>query len=153
MATAVSFIRLSTVLNYKHTISSPCLLKSTCACKWLPALVLLNSIPDGPFSWEISPQTGEKRAASNYKSRPGDENGSRIYQLVLKRMELLPSNLPGNNIVEPSPSDKGKKRAAIDIADYGPSTPKKARREFAELTDDISMGEIGEAGEGSLENI
>jgi len=64
-------------------------------------------------------------------------------------MELLPSNLLANNIVEPSPNGKGKKRAATDNDDDGPSTPKKARREFAEISDDISKGEIGEASEGS----
>ena len=57
-------------------------------------------------------------------------------------MELLPSNLLANNIVEPSPNGKGKKRAATDNDDDGPSTPKKARREFAEISDDISMGKL-----------
>ena len=82
---------------------------------------------DGPFtiSWEISPQIGEKRATSNYRSRPGDENGSRIYQLVLKRMELLPSNVPSKNIIEYSANSKGKKRASPDDSYDGPSTPKR----------------------------
>ena len=71
---------------------------------------------DTSISWEISPQTGEKRGTSNYRTRPGDENGSRIYQLVLKRMDLLPSNVPAKNIIGCSEAEianmKGKKRAS-----------------------------------------
>jgi len=106
---------------------------------------------DGPFtiSWEISPQIGEKRATSNYRSRPGDENGSRIYQLVLKRMELLPSNVPSKNIIEYSANSKGKKRASPDDSYDGPSTPKRLRRDLVEASDDVNMAEVGEAGEGS----
>ena len=62
-------------------------------------------------------------------------------------MELLPGNLPANNIVEPLPQRK--KLAATDSDDGGPRTPKKAHREFAEIRNDISMGGIGEASEGS----
>jgi hypothetical protein len=101
-------------------------------------------MPDSPFSWEISPQTGEKRAASNYKSRAGDENGSRIYQLVLKKMQLLPSNLPAHNVFEHFPNSKGKKRASTDDDDDGPSTPKKTRRDNATVvSEDVNMGEDG----------
>ena len=49
--------------------------------------------------WEISPQSEEKRTTSGYKSRVGEENGSRIYQLLLQEMLLLPSNIPANNRV------------------------------------------------------
>ncbi|KAF8804660.1 hypothetical protein BYT27DRAFT_7213795 [Phlegmacium glaucopus] len=53
--------------------------------------------------WEISPQSEEKRATSGFKSREGEENGSRIYQLdlVLHEMTLLPSNIPAYNLIPP----------------------------------------------------
>lgn len=57
-----------------------------------------NSIPKSA-SWEISPQSEEKRAASGFKLRQGEENGSRIYQLVLHEMSLLPSNIPAYNVL------------------------------------------------------
>ncbi|KAF8815174.1 hypothetical protein BYT27DRAFT_7215835 [Phlegmacium glaucopus] len=49
--------------------------------------------------WESSPQSEEKRATSGFKSREGEENGSRMYQLVLHEMTLLPSNIPAYNLI------------------------------------------------------
>jgi hypothetical protein len=62
----------------------------------------------------------------------------------LKKMELLPSNVPANNVIHASP--KGKKRASTDDEYDEPRTPKKARRDIAEVSDDVNMGEVGEAG-------
>ena len=59
-------------------------------------VLLLLKVP-GPARWEISPQSEEKRATSGFKSRDGEENGSRIYQLLLHEMSLLPSNVPASN--------------------------------------------------------
>jgi hypothetical protein len=64
-------------------------------------------------SWEISPQSEEKRAASGFKSRDGEENGSRIYQLLLHEMLLLPSNIPAYNRV-PCENEKGKKHVLVE---------------------------------------
>jgi len=89
----------------------------------------------------------EKHAASNYKSRLGDENGSRIYQ---KKMELLPSNLPAKNFIKYSPNlSKGKKHALTynDDDDASPSSPKKPWCDVPEVSDDIRMGDVGDAGE------
>jgi hypothetical protein len=59
-----------------------------------------------PFaSWEIAPQSEERRATSGFRSRDGEENGSRVYQLVLHEMQLLPSNIPTRNII-PTKYDK-----------------------------------------------
>lgn len=54
-------------------------------------------------SWEIPPQSEEKRAASAFKLRQGEENGTRIYQLVLHNMILLPSNVPTQNVTSTTP--------------------------------------------------
>jgi len=81
--------------------------------------------------WEISPRSADKRANSG--SYTNNVNGSRVYQLVLKRMELLPSNIPANNLIDldSSPNIKGKQRASNDQTydtdsdhDAGPSTTK-----------------------------
>jgi hypothetical protein len=87
----------------------------------------------GPTSWEIPP---DKR--SNY-----NDNGSRIYQLVLKRMDLLPSNVPTKNVIEYSPNTKGKKRVSTYSYD-GPSTPKKVRHDSVQVSDDVNMEDFGE---------
>ena len=50
-------------------------------------------------------------ATSGFKSRDGEENGSRIYQLVLHKTSLLPSNIPARNIV---PLKYNKDAAALD---------------------------------------
>ena len=47
--------------------------------------------------WEIPPQSEERRETSGFKARAGDQNGSRIYQLLLHEMLLLPSNIPVKN--------------------------------------------------------
>ena len=59
-------------------------------------------------------------------------------------MDLLPSNIPSNNIIEPSPNGEGKKRASADDAyDHdSPSTP--ARHDSAIVSDDVNI-EVGEA--------
>ena len=108
-------------------------------------------------SWEIAPQSEEKRATSGFKSRDGEENGSRIYQLVLHEMTLLPSNIPAHNIVPPkynkdaaalddSNGDQGGdsgnlakgKRRASDDADTGNAD--RAKRVRVGVTDgDVEM--------------
>ena len=49
---------------------------------------------------DLFPVRGKKgnfRIQILFKSRNGEENGSRIYQLQLHDMCLLPSNIPANN--------------------------------------------------------
>jgi hypothetical protein len=97
---------------------------------------------DGPIScqWEILP---DKHAASNY-----NENGSRVYQLVIKRMDLLPSNVLAKNVIEYSANTKGKKRVSTySLRSYnGPSTPRKARHDSVQVSDDsdVNMEDFGE---------
>lgn len=78
------------------------------------------------FSWEIFPQSEEKKTASGFKFCPGKENGSHIYQLVLHEMSLLPNHTPtynitlptditNNNTIPPLPGDKGKKCVLPDF--------------------------------------
>ena len=62
-------------------------------------------------SWEIALQSEEKCTTSGFKSRDGEENGSRIYQLMLHEMSLLPSNIPSRNVV---PLKYNKDAAALD---------------------------------------
>ncbi|KIM39064.1 hypothetical protein M413DRAFT_447420 [Hebeloma cylindrosporum] len=114
--------------------------------------------------WEIAPQSEEKRATSVFKSREGEENGSRIYQLVLHDMCLLPSNIPSHNIVplkyrnataleNPNKEKagkgvdqvdigKGKKRALSDFDD-GDEAVGKAKKVRLSMTGDgdVEMGE------------
>ena len=106
-------------------------------------------MPDVPLRWEISPRPGEKCATSNYKSCLGDEYGSHIYQLMLKKIELLLNNVPANNIIDHSPNlNKGKKHA-LTYNNEDPSTQKKPCCDMLEITDDVMMGEVGEVAEDS----
>ena len=41
------------------------------------------------FSWHLRPNT---RNTSNYTRKEGDENGARVYQLMLNSMQILPIN-------------------------------------------------------------
>ena len=100
---------------------------------------LIEFVPDFPYSWEISPRSGDRRAnTSSY-----NDNGNRIYQLVLKRMELLPSNVPTKNTINSDSEDsqttdlKGKKRALTDehynSDSDAPSSSKKTRDDSVEI--------------------
>ena len=117
--------------------------------------------------WEIPPQSEEKRATSGFKTRDGEENGSRIYQILLHDMCLLPSNNPAKNRVShkvtnenasikgPNPQagvnvtvDKGKKRDRESESDEGRTESPKVPRPISltpydsdpdiEMTDDVS---------------
>jgi hypothetical protein len=72
--------------------------------------------------WEISPQSEERRASSGFKIRPGEENGSRIYQLLLHEMSLLPSDIPAKNRV---PRSKVFKDGASESVDDNASAGKE----------------------------
>lgn len=95
--------------------------------------------------WEIKPTSEEKRATSAYKTREGEENGTRIYQLVLHKMSLLPSSIPSRNVVPlkyrdfPANKDsdqapesvdpgKGKKRASEDSQDGRSDVDRSTKR-------------------------
>ena len=82
-------------------------------------------------------------------SCPGDKNSSRIYQLILKKMELLLSNVPSKNIIKYSAKSKGKKCASPNNSYDGPSIPKQLHCDLVKAFDDVNMAEVGEAGEGS----
>lgn len=68
----------------------------------------LTYIPRG----EIPPQSEEKKAASGFKLRKNEENGSRVYQLVLHEMALHPNNIPAYNTV---PSNDSQTDTEISI--------------------------------------
>ena len=119
----------------------------------------ISPVFDTLISWEISPQTGEKRGTSNYRICPGDENGSRIYQLVLKRMDLLPSNVPAKNIIGCSEAEianmKGKKRASASARVSTGSMSSRSQKKVGVRNlnqipqdSDVNMEEVGE-GSGS----
>ena len=105
-------------------------------------------MPDIARSWEISPRA-DRRASANTGSL--NDNGSRIYRLVLKRMELLPSNIPAKNVINHeseyshTTDMKGKKRASTADEHYnsdsdGPSSSKKVRNDSVEISTTGSTG-------------
>lgn len=109
----------------------------------------LDSMSNCPYRWEISRRSGRANAGSY------NDNGSRIYQLLLKRMELLPNNTPVKNIINPdsksrhTPDFKGKKRASSPNQQYnsdsdGPSSSKRVRNDSVEISTTGSTGSLND---------
>ena len=84
--------------------------------------------------WEIAPESGTRKG--------GRANGSRTYQLMMKKLQLLPY-IPKEIQKPPQPfKGKGKRRAATppndDQGSSLPSTPtKKPRRQQANIVDNV----------------
>ena len=68
---------------------------------------------------------------SRFQPRDGEQNGSRIYQLILNSMQILPVTdiskiaLLDNRITDPGESPTNKKQKGSVIADKRPSSRKK----------------------------
>ena len=68
---------------------------------------------------------------SRFQPRDGEQNGSRVYQLILNSMQILPVTdiskitLLDNHITDPGKSPTNKKRKWSVIADKQPSSRKK----------------------------
>ena len=77
------------------------------------------------------------RSQGNYRPRDGEQNGARIYQLILNSMQVMPVAdiskiaLIDNKIVDPL--KKGKRKAGGDAA--GQRTPKRATTVSKDDTD------------------
>jgi hypothetical protein len=69
---------------------------------------------------------------SNFKAKEGEQNGARIYQLMLNSMQVLPVAdisfiaFADNNIVDTTPSSSKGKRKAGSVDDDQPPKKKKA---------------------------
>jgi hypothetical protein len=68
---------------------------------------------------------------SRFRPRDSEQNGSRVYQLILNSMQILPVTdiskiaLLDNRITDPDESPTNKKRKGSVIADKRPSSRKK----------------------------
>jgi len=95
--------------------------------------------------WSMKPNTKEH---SNFKPTDGEQNGTRIYQMMLKSMQILPVAenskiaLLENNIVDTA--SKGKRKARPNtIADEPPSkkvtTGRVTRKKASTSKDETAM--------------
>ena len=75
----------------------------------------------------MSPNNNIKN--SRFRPRDGEQNGSRVYQLILNSMQILPVTdilaLLDNHITDPDKSPTNKKQKGSVIADKRPSSRKK----------------------------
>lgn len=88
--------------------------------------------------WDILPK--EKNDASGAVSgQRKDEFGSRFYQMIVKKMEVLPQVKDGNTVTEPSTPtvDKGKRKARDEHTEASPT--KKANTSRVE---DVDMQDV-----------